>query len=276
MDRCFLISCAVVAAALSTSGEVVAGSSKRPGKAFAADDETSPALNRVTEPGSFGGHEKGANLQTGDGGQPSRLTGEPPVQACQFSTSPEKLQVELNPYSLEAKFDCGLSIGTNTVEPDCKTAATNNCCDKAGEHCDTSISTAVGVKGSAVMDTNTKLVSVKLEDTPENPEGQLHFKCTKASNTCIVTVNMPAPLKGSKSSASCDRCMGCEKAGCLKLASSLHFVIFALATWMAVCAVPVGRLCCPGFQISAISIRLSSFLQLHHLKERQSSSAEAQ
>lgn len=205
MESSLFISCAIVGFALSPLG-VVAGFSEEIVKAPLAE-KISPAVG-ATELGGFEGYEEGADVRGVDsvgmvGAQPRTLSGGSSPLQCQLNTSQETLQVDLNRYSLDAKFDCGLSAAENKVAPEC-TSATSTSCDPASSDCTGTIpiSTAVGVTGTTSIDPTTKQITVKLDDSPKNTNGKLYFKCTKAANTCTVTVNMPAPLESSKPSFS--------------------------------------------------------------------------
>lgn len=207
MDRSFLIWCAFLAFALSASGLAVADDWKRLAESPPGDVEVRPALlEGVAEAARSGSNEDGAGggeLEDSAGrlaANARRLTSQPTAQKCRLDTPQEELEVDLDRYSLEAKFDCGLGETTNAVAPDCKNAATNSCCPSNDGTCTpTPILNAVGVNGSAVMNSSSNIVTVKLDDTPKKSDGKLYFKCTKSpTNTCIVTVNMPASLQTSK------------------------------------------------------------------------------
>lgn len=206
MGPSFLISWAIVAFAVTTSGVVVADNSNRTGKAPLADVESGPVSKGVREPGRSASYGKGASRVTEeDGGkvgtQPRRLSDEMSAPQCMPAQPQGTLKVDLSPYSLEAKFGCGMKeTGTNTVAPDCKTVK-DKCCDAAGNDCTTrTISSAVGVGGLASIQETSKIITVKLEDTPANTAGKLHFKCANdtGDKTCLVTVDMPAALRDGK------------------------------------------------------------------------------
>ncbi|PHJ22799.1 hypothetical protein CSUI_003349, partial [Cystoisospora suis] len=130
------------------------------------------------------------------GTQPRRLS-TPTVPKCTFADKQqETLTVQLSAYSLEAKFDCGIETGNgNTADPDCAKAH-DKCCDATAARCDLRISEVAGVNGSVSMEEASKIITVKLDDTPKEPQGKLYYKCasTSPNGTCIVTVNMPATL----------------------------------------------------------------------------------
>lgn len=134
-----------------------------------------------------------------------------------------------------------MDSATNKAEPNCKETPTSDSCESNDGTCTTTpILNAVGVSGSASTDATSKIVTVKLDDTPKNTNGKLYFKCTKTpSNTCVVTVNMPAPLKGSKPSAPNSPWTECGSAGCWKQLSSPYRAV--LRGWWACCAVFVFR-----------------------------------
>ncbi|PHJ18494.1 sag-related sequence srs53c [Cystoisospora suis] len=193
----FLIACGIVAPALLTCG-VIASNVDQVGKASLAEGETIPTLRGATEQGEF---EKTGRAPGADSMQiagmtqvrPRRLAKE--VLKCPPAAKPGQQTVPLDRYSLEAKFDCGiLADPAIQVEPAC-TPATDKCCDSAGAKCDKTIMSVVGVNGSVSMNDSSKVFTVKLDDTPQKPAEKLHFKCKKESNqTCIVAVEMPAPL----------------------------------------------------------------------------------
>lgn len=204
MGRSLLISCATVAFALATSGVVPADGSERAVEELLAAVELSPLWKGVTESGRFdeksasGGAEETA--AKGVNTQPRRLSGQPAVSQCEPG-APEGQTVALDPYSLEAKFGCGaVQEPPNKVSPDCNTV-TDKCCDAQGADCSTpTILKAVGVNGSATVDENTNLITVKLEKTPTESGGKLYFKCTDnaEAKSCMVTVKMPAAFEASK------------------------------------------------------------------------------
>ncbi|PHJ22801.1 srs domain-containing protein, partial [Cystoisospora suis] len=129
--------------------------------------------------------------------QPRRLT-ESPVSQCSFEGE-KTLTVPVSPYTLEAKFSCGITSSNGiTVDPDCATQQVNCCASPSatdGSKCQQqTISQATGVNGSASMDKTSYVITVKLEGTPTNTAGKLYFWCKKSQETCVVIVSMPEAL----------------------------------------------------------------------------------
>ncbi|PHJ14876.1 sag-related sequence srs53f [Cystoisospora suis] len=166
MDRSFLISRVVLVLALSTSG------------VLAASGETAEALTLATE---------------------ARILSETSApQKCLPAQPPQHITVKLNRYTLEANFDCGIEEhqDTNQVEPDLASPSDKCCNAGAAAQCNQSIKSLVGVSGSTSMDNDTKIITVKLDDTPTNTKGKLYFRCKNSTpeQSCIVTVDMPEAL----------------------------------------------------------------------------------
>ncbi|PHJ18496.1 sag-related sequence srs53f [Cystoisospora suis] len=169
MDRSLLLSCAVVALVLSTSSftsvSLVRGE----------------ALTGATEP--------------------RQLNETSTAQKCLPAPQLQNITVKLSPYTLEAKFDCGIKepSSTNQVAPSVP-ADPGKCCNADATDCEKTILSVVGVNGSTSMEDTTKVITVKLDDTPKKTDQNLFFKCSKtgADDKCIVSVEIPKTFSGSQ------------------------------------------------------------------------------
>ncbi|PHJ15703.1 sag-related sequence srs53f [Cystoisospora suis] len=204
MGHPILIPCAAITAfAVSTSG-VIANNADRL-STTALVNETAPVLRRVAHSNIFADYLTGLSEEAIDSAravraQPRRLS-QSAVPQCKPTNPQGQQTLNLSPYSLEAKFDCGMATDSKIqVQPDCASPS-DKCCDKAGDTCTLTIKDTVGVSGSVSKDEGSSFITVKLDDIPTKVDGKLYFKCTTtepAGGKCIVGVNMPDALGESQ------------------------------------------------------------------------------
>lgn len=138
--------------------------------------------------------------------EPRRLEGLPSSAICNMAETSSKIRVQVDEYTLQAKFKCGQenSGNNNVLVPAISGDHSDKCFGV--ETCPDPVTgqlisaTLEGIKGVVQPDSgNTKTFTVTLEKMP-NRDKKLYFKCNDPTGqkSCVVTVEMPTDPGASK------------------------------------------------------------------------------